>query len=227
MSIPTDLMKWLEALPMKHWEDRADWFRIACIMKYEGGTIQEFVRLSRRVKRYEQEPMYRYQKVWDSIKEHKTTRATRATLCYWVKQHDEGLFKRLRKETKHVHKVDFNKKETKHVHKVDFNKTYGDEDFVDEIIARYGDNFVQVLDHAKTPRLYHFDEGKWTFHNTREVVKQYLKQVCRDWAKLYLYEWEVFCGDVDASELNDEEKRLNTHFEKSFVTFTKYAVFKQ
>ncbi len=63
MSIPTDLMIWLEALPMKHWEDRADWFRIACIMKFEGGTIQEFVRLSRRVKRYEQEPMYRYQKV--------------------------------------------------------------------------------------------------------------------------------------------------------------------
>ena len=82
---------------MKHWEDRADWFRIACIMKYEGETIQEFVRLSRRVKRYEQKPMYRYQKVWDSIEDKKII--TRATLYYWVKQHDEGLFKRLRKET--------------------------------------------------------------------------------------------------------------------------------
>ena len=94
--ISTDLLIWLEALPMKHWEDRADWFRIACIMKYEGETIQEFVRLSRRFKGYEQEPMDTYQKVWDSVKEYEITRAT---LCYWVKQHDEDLFKQLRKET--------------------------------------------------------------------------------------------------------------------------------
>ena len=198
-----DLMIWLEALPMKHWEQRADWFRIACIMKFEGGTIQEFVRLSRRVKRYEQEPMYRYEKVWDSIKEHKTTLAT---LCYWVKQHDEGLFKRLHKETKHSHKVDIYKK-------------YEDVDFVNEIIARYGDNFMQVLDHAEEPRLYHFDGEKWTFQNTPRAVKQYLKQVCGDWEKLYRDYREVFCGDKDISELNDEEKRLNTHFEKSIATF--------
>jgi len=127
-----DLMKWLEALPMKHWEHRADWFRIACVMKFEGGTMEEFARLSRRVKGYEQEPMDTYQQVWDSIKKHKTTVAT---LCYWVKQHDKGLYERLRKETKHGHKVDF-------------DKTYNHDDFVAEIIARYGDNFIQVLDNA-------------------------------------------------------------------------------
>ena len=221
------LTKWLEALPMKHWEHRADWFRIACVMKFEGGTMEEFVRLSRRAKGYEQEPLDTYQQVWDSIEEHKTTLAT---LCYWVKQNDEGLYERLSKETKHGHKVDF-------------DKEYDDDDFVDEIIARYGDNFVQIQEHAqKKPLLYHFDEGRgiWTFQNTPQAVKKYLKQVCRDWEKLYRDNRpSVAMDDKDTSELNDKEKRLYIQYKerlavgraktvektfgKSIATFKKYA----
>jgi len=40
------------------------------------------------------------------------------------------------------------KLQAKHAHKVDIYKKYWVGDFVNEIIARYGDNFVQVLDRA-------------------------------------------------------------------------------
>jgi len=215
------LTKWLEALPMKHWEHRADWFRIACVMKFEGGTMEEFARLSRRVKGYEQESLDTYQQVWDSIKEHKTTVAT---LCYWVKQHDKGLYERLSKETKHGRKVDMYKK-------------YEDVDFANEIIARYGDNFVQIQEHAeKKPLLYHFDEGRgiWTFQNTPQAVVQYLEEVCKDWAELYQENRPSPPMDKDTRKLNDEEKRAHkeavvrakraeSKFGKSIATFTKYA----
>ena len=114
------------------------------------------------------------------------------------------------------------KLQAKHAHKVDIYKKYQVADFVDEIIARYGDNFVQVLDRAQKPkpRLYHFDgvSGVWTWINTYIPVIQYLEEVCRDWEKLYREaRSSVAMDDKDTSELNDKQ------FEKSIATFQRSA----
>lgn len=187
----------IKALPSKYLTQRDTWIRIGMILKHHGYTCQDWATISRTIPEYKNEPFYKYQTQWDSLKG--TSKITKATLYYWLKQEDETLFREMQNRFSIVSQKDFSLTE----------RGIGL-----LLYERYGDLFICKTEDNKGSRLvlYFYNGSIWTTHNSKNQVVSFIQTIAKD---LEAYYSSKTIDQSSFDNIYDDDERIQKRMEEN------------